>query len=409
MGRTSGYRPGDHLAECDRCGFTYRNSRLFTEWTGLRVCRQCYDKEPVYPEPGNDKISVKDPRPRQETTANATTYSYLYIGENLFPDPWISGDDHAVWVGKGELSQDHVRYNQFSRKLSAVSAELTISGCTAGKTYRIKISAWHDTRRTLVEIDGNESDIFDRTPLSSWVDGVTYHTATSSIITIALRTNKKYTGTNFISYIDGIYVQEYVNEDIKIPISDILSNKKPPDDVNIDNTITPDPVYIGMSENIIKDPYIDDDPTRYVSFSNNSATISLVRSTDQYKYSTHSLNVYVDGPLGIGEYANGGASVATTLLPSTEYYFKIWSYDGIAATSKYFGFGDSTMTDLLVGLGTSTGEWLESNTLTFTTPAEITDNNIYFGFKNTTSYFPPYSVYFDGLSLTRYINETTPF
>lgn len=33
------YKPGTWLAECDRCGFQFRNTQLAREWTGLRVCK----------------------------------------------------------------------------------------------------------------------------------------------------------------------------------------------------------------------------------------------------------------------------------------------------------------------------------------------------------------------------------
>lgn len=38
-----GYRAGDWLAVCDRCGRELYASQLFREWTGLRVCRPCFD------------------------------------------------------------------------------------------------------------------------------------------------------------------------------------------------------------------------------------------------------------------------------------------------------------------------------------------------------------------------------
>ena len=48
----SGYRPnfkqGDHLANCDRCGFTFKASQLRKEWTGLFVCKD--DWEPRHPQ-----------------------------------------------------------------------------------------------------------------------------------------------------------------------------------------------------------------------------------------------------------------------------------------------------------------------------------------------------------------------
>ena len=42
-GRHGPYIPGDHWVTCDRCGFTYRNSVMRQEWTGLVVCPQDFE------------------------------------------------------------------------------------------------------------------------------------------------------------------------------------------------------------------------------------------------------------------------------------------------------------------------------------------------------------------------------
>jgi hypothetical protein len=39
----NGYRSGDWLYTCQRCGFTYYASQVRQEWTGLRVCASCWD------------------------------------------------------------------------------------------------------------------------------------------------------------------------------------------------------------------------------------------------------------------------------------------------------------------------------------------------------------------------------
>lgn len=38
-----GYRPGNWLAVCDRCGFEFYASQLHREWTGLMVCSKDLD------------------------------------------------------------------------------------------------------------------------------------------------------------------------------------------------------------------------------------------------------------------------------------------------------------------------------------------------------------------------------
>lgn len=37
------YIAGTWLAICDRCGFQHRNTELKLEWTGLRVCHECFE------------------------------------------------------------------------------------------------------------------------------------------------------------------------------------------------------------------------------------------------------------------------------------------------------------------------------------------------------------------------------
>lgn len=49
----STFVPGKWNCVCDRCGFEYKNDKLFKEWTGLRVCRgpgtnECW--EPRHPQ-----------------------------------------------------------------------------------------------------------------------------------------------------------------------------------------------------------------------------------------------------------------------------------------------------------------------------------------------------------------------
>lgn len=39
----NGYRPGDWLCVCQRCGFDYFASQIRREWTGLLVCPECHE------------------------------------------------------------------------------------------------------------------------------------------------------------------------------------------------------------------------------------------------------------------------------------------------------------------------------------------------------------------------------
>lgn len=67
--RLNHYQPGDHLAVCDRCGFTLLASEMKKTWDGLLVCPA--DWEPRHPQDfvrgKDDKQSVTDPRPYPET------------------------------------------------------------------------------------------------------------------------------------------------------------------------------------------------------------------------------------------------------------------------------------------------------------------------------------------------------
>lgn len=48
-------------AVCDRCGFSYPYRELRTEWTGVRVCRDCYD--PKHERLTPTKKDLSDPKP----------------------------------------------------------------------------------------------------------------------------------------------------------------------------------------------------------------------------------------------------------------------------------------------------------------------------------------------------------
>jgi hypothetical protein len=67
-----GYRPGGTWGICDRCAFKHRLTALKFEWTGFRVCNECWDPEPadlrapnIYPE----GLPVRDARPEQPVDA----------------------------------------------------------------------------------------------------------------------------------------------------------------------------------------------------------------------------------------------------------------------------------------------------------------------------------------------------
>ncbi len=50
-GEGSGYIAGNPYGQCPRCGFVIRLSEARMEWTGARVCEDCWDPRPedTYP------------------------------------------------------------------------------------------------------------------------------------------------------------------------------------------------------------------------------------------------------------------------------------------------------------------------------------------------------------------------
>lgn len=56
QGEGSGYVPGDPYGQCRRCAFVGRLSDFREEWTGGRVCKDCWDPRP-------DDLNPPDVRP----------------------------------------------------------------------------------------------------------------------------------------------------------------------------------------------------------------------------------------------------------------------------------------------------------------------------------------------------------
>jgi hypothetical protein len=59
------FRMGEAKACCDRCGFDFRLSQLKKEWTGKKVCRDCFEtRHPQdFVRAVRDRQIVRDPRP----------------------------------------------------------------------------------------------------------------------------------------------------------------------------------------------------------------------------------------------------------------------------------------------------------------------------------------------------------
>ena len=64
------------IAICDRCGFRFPYPSLKKEWTGFRVCSECFEPKSPQLEPvpyTADPEALRNPRPDVSTTAMTTT------------------------------------------------------------------------------------------------------------------------------------------------------------------------------------------------------------------------------------------------------------------------------------------------------------------------------------------------
>ena len=84
------------LGLCDRCSFEYKLSELKEEWTGFKVCRNCYEpKHPqLEPEPHvSDPEALYKPRPNNDTEAgegfvvvtNSNIYQNDFMNSSTLP------------------------------------------------------------------------------------------------------------------------------------------------------------------------------------------------------------------------------------------------------------------------------------------------------------------------------------
>lgn len=61
------------LGLCDRCGFRFKLLELKKEWTGFKVCSECYEPKHPQLEPITnvaDSEAIYDPRPDTDVEAN---------------------------------------------------------------------------------------------------------------------------------------------------------------------------------------------------------------------------------------------------------------------------------------------------------------------------------------------------
>jgi hypothetical protein len=81
----AGYATGKYsLAICDQCGQRFPYSELKKEWTGFKVCQECYEPKHPQLEPKrgiNEPIAIYEPRP--ESVSTVTVFAGA-PGDSLF-------------------------------------------------------------------------------------------------------------------------------------------------------------------------------------------------------------------------------------------------------------------------------------------------------------------------------------
>ena len=75
------YALGTHSrAICDRCGFNYPYLELKKEWTGFKVCSECFEIKPPQLEPSPHRVdpeALREPRP--SVAAPTTGYGIVRV------------------------------------------------------------------------------------------------------------------------------------------------------------------------------------------------------------------------------------------------------------------------------------------------------------------------------------------
>ena len=94
------------IAICDRCGFRYKNTQLLREWTGFRVCSECYEpKEPqLEPLPHvSDAQALRNPRPQSDFTSGSGVVRTIDPNQMITTTGDSIGSEFDGLVGTGEV------------------------------------------------------------------------------------------------------------------------------------------------------------------------------------------------------------------------------------------------------------------------------------------------------------------
>ena len=94
------------IAICDRCGFRYKNTQLRREWTGFRVCSECYEpKEPqLEPLPHvSDAQALRNARPQSDFTSGSGVVRTIDPNQMITTTGDSIGSEFDGLAGTGEV------------------------------------------------------------------------------------------------------------------------------------------------------------------------------------------------------------------------------------------------------------------------------------------------------------------
>ena len=86
------------VAICDRCGFRYKYTKLRKEWTGFRVCSECYEpKHPQLDPPRHlvDPQALKNPSP----SVPASQVAGAGVVRTIYPNRLITVTGESIGTG----------------------------------------------------------------------------------------------------------------------------------------------------------------------------------------------------------------------------------------------------------------------------------------------------------------------
>lgn len=101
------YLAGNTKGICDRDGFEYPLRELRKEWTGLMVCRSCYDAKPAQLTPPRIKpegIPLRDARPDNQTDDSEALTDFLRTLAASGGQPTVMATDPTFTAGSANGS-----------------------------------------------------------------------------------------------------------------------------------------------------------------------------------------------------------------------------------------------------------------------------------------------------------------